>query len=134
MDNTTKKHKPMFSMLQKRQKRLHSGAEGTLELLPKLKGNLTKNDIGKEKLRIKLIDFEIFKVNRLKDLVGLSCATNADKFHLLRRRDVFLYKLRDIDASAGDRQITKVTYNPYFYYVLYNRELVRICAPKKNDT
>uniref|UniRef100_A0A183CIJ8 PCI domain-containing protein n=1 Tax=Globodera pallida TaxID=36090 RepID=A0A183CIJ8_GLOPA len=96
MENVVKKrlNKPINSVLQKRQKRLHSGGDGFTELLPKLKATSTKQDI----------------INGLKELVGRTCATNADKFHLLQRRDVLLYKLRDIYSGAGgNRQMSQGT-------------------------
>ncbi|KAL3120726.1 hypothetical protein niasHT_008018 [Heterodera trifolii] len=94
MENIVKKrpNRPVQSVLQKRQKRLHSGGESFMGLLPKLKATSTKQDI----------------INGLKELVGRTCLTNSDKFHLLQHRDVLLYKLRDITSDQlGSRQITQ---------------------------
>jgi hypothetical protein len=48
-------------------------------------------------------------VNRLKEMTGLACPTNEDKFQLLRRRDELMSKLRElVSAEPGARKITQV--------------------------
>uniref|UniRef100_A0A915NMB8 SAC3/GANP/THP3 conserved domain-containing protein n=1 Tax=Meloidogyne floridensis TaxID=298350 RepID=A0A915NMB8_9BILA len=48
-------------------------------------------------------------ITRLKNLIGLTCTTNTEKFHLLRRRDEFLSKLVNLDSKPGNNKFIKGT-------------------------